>query len=268
MKKSILLLFVSISLLFSCSDDDSTVETIPDPGTAQNTEVSTVKLAKNDTFGNILTDANGMSLYFFSKDTKEVSECSNGCKAAWPVFYTKSLKVDKGLEASDFGVITREDGDKQNTYKGWPLYYFANDTAEGDTKGDKVGNNWYIAKPDYTLMYAQAKLSDSDTDPTFYLTNAKGRTIYLFANDKKDDNNYTKEDFSNNGTWPIITLALDKIPSILDENDFGTTNVFGSTQITYKGWPLYYFGNDTNRGDAKGVSGVWLIVNTDTAVAN
>ena len=267
MKKSILSVFAIASLLFSCSSsDDGNIEETPVTPEVPVTETATVLLTADTTFGNILTDVNGMSLYYFSKDTKEVSECSDGCKAAWPIFYTESLIVSEGLNTSDFGTITRADGDKQTTYKGWPLYYFASDTEKGDVNGDKVGDNWYVAKPDYSLMYAQAKIGGSD-DLTFYMTNAAGRTIYLFANDTKGKNNFTAQDFSNDGAWPIITLELDKLPSILDKNDFDTIDVFGKNQVTYKGWPLYYFGSDTNRGDAKGVSGVWPIVNVDTEPA-
>lgn len=41
--------------------------------------------------------------------------------------------------------------------------------------------------------------------------------------------------------------------------------------MTYKGWPLYYFGQDEARGDNYGVgfpaAGIWPIVNPDTEVA-
>jgi len=268
-------------LLSSCSSDDTdttTPETDP--------KVNNVQLSANATFGNILTDAAGMSLYFFSKDSKDTSACNGPCKDAWPVFYVADLTLDSGLEASDFGVITRADGDKQNTYKGWPLYYFANDTASGDTNGDGVGNNWYIAKPDYSVMYAEAQLIGKDTNGdaqnfksdytpgdelTFYMTSAKGRTIYIFTKDTQNKNNYTKEDFSNDGTWPIFHIDIDKLPSILDANDFSEIDVFGRKQLTYKGWPLYYFGGDSQRGDNFGINvpapGVWPIVNTATESA-
>ncbi len=63
----------------------------------------------------------------------------------------------------------------------------------------------------------------------------------------------------------------DKIPSILKASDFGTIDVHGKTQLTYKGWPLYYFGQDSQRGDNKGISvpapGIWPIANTNTVVA-
>ncbi|MBQ4819414.1 hypothetical protein [Aquimarina sp. MMG016] len=281
MKKSIFLLFASITLLYSCSSDDSDQQPNPEP------LASTVKLADNATHGKILTDTNGMSLYFFSRDTKGESACnSDTCLGAWPIFYTNNLVLDEGLEAADFGTITRADGEKQTTYKGWPLYYYINDNAAGETRGDKVGNNWYIAKPDYSIMYAEAQLVGRDAEGndqnfksdytpgdelTFYITNAKGRTIYIFTKDTNNTNNYTLEDFSNNGAWPVFHFDIERVPSILDPNDFGTIDVFGTKQLTYKGRPLYYFGGDTERGDNYGISvpepGDWPIVNVDTSEA-
>lgn len=281
MKKSIFLLFASISIFYGCSSDDS--DPAPDSGNDENN----IRLATDATFGSILTDKDGLSLYFFSRDSKGESACSAGCLANWPVFYTDNLTLDAGLEASDFGEITRTDGAKQTTYKGWPLYYFAGDNAAGDTNGDKVGNNWYIAKPDYSLMYVEAQLVGRDAEGneinfksdytegdelTFYMVNATtGRTLYTFINDTRDTNNFTAEDFSNDAVWPVFHIDIDKLPSILDASDFGTIDVFGRSQLTYKGWPLYYFGQDVNRGDNFGINfpapGVWPIANVDTAPA-
>ncbi len=120
------------------------------------------------------------------------------------------------------------------------------------------GNNY---KSDYTTGEGE----------TGYIVDIDGRTLYTFKNDTKDTNNFTKDDFSNNAVWPIAEIILDKIPSNLDLNDFGTIDVFGKKQLTYKGWPLYYFGQDASRGDNKGISfpapGVWPIANTNTAAA-
>jgi predicted lipoprotein with Yx(FWY)xxD motif len=49
--------------------------------------------------------------------------------------------------AGDFGTITREDGKKQTTYKGMPLYYFAGDKKAGDVTGQGMGKVWYVANP-------------------------------------------------------------------------------------------------------------------------
>ncbi|MFK5880440.1 MAG: hypothetical protein QM478_13200, partial [Flavobacteriaceae bacterium] len=106
---------------------------------------------------------------------------------------------------------------------------------------------------------------------TAYVVDIDGRTLYTFSNDTNNTNNFTNSDFSNNAVWPIAEIALDKIPSNLDANDFNTIDVFGRTQLTYKGWPLYYFGQDAARGDNKGISfpapGVWPIANIDLAPA-
>ncbi len=243
---------------------------------------ATVNLADDATLGKILTDADGMSLYFFSKDTKETSECTGGCISSWPVFYKEDITLSEGLEAADFATITRADGEKQTTYKGWPLYYYGADVNAGDTNGDDVGGVWYIAKPDYSVMYAKTQLVGHDgknylgdytegDGETSYIVNIAGRTMYTFINDDKDTNNYTNADFSNDGVWPIVKVSIDQIPSILANSDFGTIDVHGETQLTYKGWPLYYFGQDTERGDNKGISfpspGVWPIANIDIAAA-
>jgi len=277
MTKTFFLFMVSIFLLQSCDKGD---ENMPE-------QPNSVRLIETSVHGKILADSNGKSLYFFSKDSKGLSNCATGgCTDIWPVFYKEILTLDQGLVASDFGTITRPDGAKQTTYKGWPLYYFHNDVAQGDVLGDKVNNVWYVAKPDYSLMYVQAQLVGKDANGnnvnyksdytmgdglTFYITDDKGRTLYTFSNDRKDKNNFTDSTFSNDGVWPIFYVNLNKLPSILNPNDFGSITVYGRQQMTYKGWPLYYFGQDANRGDNYGINfptaGKWPVPNTDTTLA-
>ena len=278
MKKIHSLWFILSIMCIGCSKND---DGDPDPIEPEPI-ANTVKLATNASFGKILTDSDGATLYFFSKDTKATSECSGGCLGVWPIFYTEKITVDVGLELSDFATITRVDGSKQTTYKGWPLYYYSEDGTMGDTKGDSFNNIWFVAKPDYSLMYVQSQLvghdgknylddySEGDGN-TFYLTDIEGRTLYIFINDTKDTNSFTNPDFSNDAVWPVAEISMENVPSILEKTDFGSIDVYGKTQITYKGWPLYYFGQDTERGDNKGISfpapGIWPIANTDTPLA-
>jgi predicted lipoprotein with Yx(FWY)xxD motif len=165
------------------------------------------------------------------------------------------------------------------TYKGWPLYYYAGDASPGDVNGDGLNNLWFVAKPDYSLMVANGQLVGADgkmytsdymegTGITVYFTDINGRTLYIFVNDEKDTNNYTNPDFSNNSTWPIFYVDIEMLPSGMDPADFGQIDVFGEPQLTFRGWPLYYFGSDAQRGETKGVSvpvpGIWPVVNNDT----
>lgn len=283
MKKFLFLPISMFLLLFGCTNDDSDPQDNSGDDDTPPVENNAVRLRNDATFGSILTNSEGFSLYFFSLDSKGDSNCTDGCLTNWPVFYEDELTLDNGLDSDDFATITRSDGTMQTTYKGWPLYYFVNDSAEGDVNGDGVGNVWYVAKPDYSVMMVQAQLIGRDADgnetnltsnyepgdeQTFYMTDAEGNTLYSFINDKNGVNNFTAEDFSNNGVWPIFEEALQNVPSILDPADFGSIDVFGRQQLTYKGWPLYYFGQDEQRGDNFGVgfpaAGIWPILNPDT----
>lgn len=91
----------------------------------------------------VLTDASGMTLYTFDKDTKGdgKSVCNGDCAVKWP-----PLMADAAAKAEgDFTIVTRDDGSTMWAYKGWPLYYWYEDMAAGDTKGDGVGGVWHLA---------------------------------------------------------------------------------------------------------------------------
>ncbi len=290
MKKVFLTVMVAFFAI-SCSSDDSygnDPQPVPEEeGTDDPVDVeNSVRLATDATFGSVLTNAEGFTLYFFAPDSKGDSNCVDGCLAAWPAFNPSQLSFDSGLDANDFAKITRTDGGEQVTYKGWPLYLFATDTEAGQINGDGAGGVWFVAKPDYSVMVTKSQLVGRDSDgnetnltsgfeagdeETEYITDANGNTLYHFINDKNATNNFTNEDFSNNGVWPIFHSELQSIPSILNIDDFGAITVFGEAQLTYKGWPLYTFGGDEDRGDNFGVgfpvAGVWPILNLDTETA-
>jgi predicted lipoprotein with Yx(FWY)xxD motif len=260
LKASLIAAVLCPTLFIACSKSSN-----PSPATPANT----VRLSSNATFGNILTDSAGNTLYFYSPDAKGLSTCVNGCLAAWPSFYTPKLTLDNGLADSDFSVIQRPDGSPQIAYKGWPLYYFAQDTKAGQINGDGLDNVWFVAKPDYSVMLAVGALKGGDSlyfdslaqvSPTpvstEYITDDRGNTLYNFKFDSAGLNKYTKSDFSNNAAWPIYQLtAVAKVPSVLNPANFVIINVYGESQLTYKGWPLYYFEGDGGvRGNTAGVS--------------
>jgi predicted lipoprotein with Yx(FWY)xxD motif len=92
--------------------------------------------------GEILTDANGMTLYTYDKDANDVSNCYDKCATNWP-----PLMADSGAMAEgDFSVVERKDGSMQWAYDGKPLYLWIKDTAAGDMTGDGVGGVWHVAK--------------------------------------------------------------------------------------------------------------------------
>ncbi|RED60273.1 cupredoxin domain-containing protein [Cohnella lupini] len=107
----------------------------------------TIGLGTDAKIANYLVDSSGRSLYYFDKDPIGKSVCEGNCLANWPVFHADSIVVPKGLKTEDFGEITRSDGIKQTTFKGYPLYYVAQDTKRGDLKGQAVGDIWFAVNP-------------------------------------------------------------------------------------------------------------------------
>jgi predicted lipoprotein with Yx(FWY)xxD motif len=106
-----------------------------------------VKLTEKSGVGKFFTDAKGMTLYIFKKDAPGKSACSGPCAERWPIYFRESVAAPEGVKAEDFGTIARDDGKKQTTYKGWPLYYFADDKNPGDTNGQGKMDAWYVADP-------------------------------------------------------------------------------------------------------------------------
>ncbi|NYT01367.1 MAG: hypothetical protein GKC10_01205 [Methanosarcinales archaeon] len=106
-------------------------------------------LATNETSGMYLTNETGFSLYYFQNDASvSGSACNQECAAIWPPFYAENITVPLELNASDFSTIARDDGSPQTTYRGWPLYLYAEDKMPGDILGQGVNSIWFLVEPD------------------------------------------------------------------------------------------------------------------------
>ena len=102
--------------------------------------------------GNILVDANGLTLYTFAPDSANRSTCSGGCTAAWPPATvdadTAALVQSDGAGMAELGVFDRGDG-MQLTWNGMPLYRFTRDAAAGQTNGEGIngfGGLWSVVR--------------------------------------------------------------------------------------------------------------------------
>ncbi|MPZ15780.1 MAG: hypothetical protein GEU73_15385 [Chloroflexi bacterium] len=109
---------------------------------------STVMVRQDASLGSILTDSEGRTLYLFTRDEPNTSNCSGNCLQAWPpLIASGSPSVGSGGDTSLVGTITRDDGTMQVTYNRWPLYYYRTDENPGDTTGQNVGGNWFVLSP-------------------------------------------------------------------------------------------------------------------------
>ena len=99
----------------------------------------------------VLTDAEGMSLYIFTRDTDNVSNCTGHCLKAWPAAILTPEEVEKVKASKTFGVITRADSQQQLALDHKPLYYYIGDEKAGDRTGQGVGEVWFLLKSQFTV---------------------------------------------------------------------------------------------------------------------
>ena len=113
------------------------------------TGAATVEAKPVGSIGTVLVAGNGMTVYTFTKDTKDsgTSACTGGCATTWPALTVAAGATPSGGTGATgkLGTITRDDGTLQVTYNGLPLYFFKNDKAPGDANG--VYTNWEAVKP-------------------------------------------------------------------------------------------------------------------------
>ncbi|URC12346.1 hypothetical protein [Flavobacterium sp. B183] len=109
-----------------------------------------------------------------------------------------------------------------------------------------------------------------------YLSDKDGKSLYFFATDAKGQASCTG---GCEAVWPpfyVDNLTAEKLSSGLTLTDFTTiTTTSGKKQLTYKGWPLYYYApsiNGTNTPETTGqttgdgVGGVWFIAKPDYSI--
>jgi predicted lipoprotein with Yx(FWY)xxD motif len=95
-----------------------------------------VKTAANSTLGTtVLTDAAGMTLYRLSGERAGKFICATAaCTQLWHPLAASATSTPSGV--ASLGTVKRPDGSEQVTYKGMPLYTFAQDQRPGDAKGE------------------------------------------------------------------------------------------------------------------------------------
>jgi len=116
--------------------------------------------------GTVLANADGLTLYWFAKDTATQSNCNSSCATYWPpVLGTPTAAAGTSLPHG-FGTIKRADGQIQATYDGHPLYTYTGDTAAGQINGNGLnasGGLWWAVTPSGADLSAPAPSSSSSS---------------------------------------------------------------------------------------------------------
>ena len=219
---------------------------------------ATLMVATDARLGGHIVDGNGRSLYYFAKDVPAggtqaaVSGCNAACLAVWPIFHVENVVVET-IDAADVGEFTRPDGSKQTTYKGFPLYYYAGDSAAGETQGEGLNGLWYVV---HEPAYSIALLSKAG-ETSRYLTDGAGRALYSFSLDTVGTATTAPATACTSAqcmaSWPVFLEEQVTVPSGLAAADFTVyLRADGLRQSAYQGHPLYYYAGDTAPGQTNG----------------
>ena len=139
------------------TDTSSTPTTIGKYGAtpttgSSNTDASTIKTATatiNGKAETILTNAQGMTLYYFTPDTKTTAACTSGCTGTWPPLLATGSVTLISTAPGQLTTATTTNG-TQIQYNGHFLYTYAGDSAAGQTNGQGIAGKWFVATTNLT----------------------------------------------------------------------------------------------------------------------
>lgn len=140
----------------SPSDVGASTDAAANPASEGGT--SEVHVASSE-LGEILVGPDGNTLYAFTADSSGSSTCNDACADAWPPL-AADVVVAADLDQSMFGSISREDGSRQTTVNGMPLYFYAADAGPGDTSGQGINDSWFALDSSGSLIRAETEQTD------------------------------------------------------------------------------------------------------------
>lgn len=99
--------------------------------------------------GKVVVDQGGWVLYRFDKDKADPpkSTCNGDCAKVWPPSITDGNPSIEGISTDLVGTVTRDDGTKQLTVNGWPVYRYIGDKTPGKWTGQGVAGTWWVIDP-------------------------------------------------------------------------------------------------------------------------
>jgi predicted lipoprotein with Yx(FWY)xxD motif len=138
-----------IALIAVACGSASSTSTGSSGGTTPGSSAAIIKTTSATVNGQsvtILTNAQGMTLYYFKPDTATTSACTGTCAGIWPPLVSTSSGSPASGNAlpGTLSVVTDTNG-QQVEYNGHLLYRYSGDSAPGQTNGEGIKGVWFVA---------------------------------------------------------------------------------------------------------------------------
>ncbi len=101
----------------------------------------------------VLTNAKGLTLYYFTADSATRSALSRNCLQVWPpLLFTGSGGPTSSTSLSGKLSVQMDINGNQIEYNGHPLYTFSGDSAARQTNGEGLYGVWFVATPNLAVQ--------------------------------------------------------------------------------------------------------------------
>jgi predicted lipoprotein with Yx(FWY)xxD motif len=138
----------TLSTTTGSSSSPTATSSSPTATSSSNALIHTATATVKGTSETILTNAQGLTLYYRTTDNPPSKVCSGTCAGAWPpILFTGSGSPTSSTQLSGKLTAVTDANGSQVEYNGHPLYTFASDSAPGQTNGEGVGGIWFVVTP-------------------------------------------------------------------------------------------------------------------------
>jgi predicted lipoprotein with Yx(FWY)xxD motif len=128
--------FILLAGVLASGASASTLASAQDRAPAAHAARAAKVQLRKTSFGKILVDSSGFTLYRFTRDTHNKNTCIkiSGCSQVWRALSTSgNPTAGPGVKASLLSTIKLPGGTKQVTYAGHPLYTYTPASEPGET---------------------------------------------------------------------------------------------------------------------------------------
>jgi len=158
---------VLATLLLAACGGTTASGTGSSPAASSNALIHTASIKVGSTTEMVLTNAQGLTLYYFTLDTATKVACTGGCASNWPpLLATSGTPTSDPALPGQLTVLNGANG-SQVVYNGHPLYNYSKDSASGDANGQGIGGKWFVATPDLAAAAAASASAKPGYTPVY-----------------------------------------------------------------------------------------------------
>lgn len=109
----------------------------------------------------VLTNSQGMTLYWETTDTATTSHCTGSCASLWPPLLTSHSSLASPTGLTKAWAVVKDGNGTQVSYDGHLLYTYSGDTAPGQAAGEGLFGKWTVATPSMASTLSASSSSGS-----------------------------------------------------------------------------------------------------------